>query len=152
MSIRPATLDDLPAIVAMGEIFHNESPRWRRLRFSRARAAHTFAHLITNPNGLVLLATKCDAIVGGIAASCSMHWCSEDLLVDEICLFVMPEHRGGLLAARLIFAMRAWSKSKNALWNTAGTSTGIDPEVTARLYEHAGFVRCSIGLEAYFGN
>ena len=90
MSIRPATFDDLNAIVRMGEALHNESPRWSRIRYNRVKAADTIARLIREPFGLVLVATKDDQIIGGIAAIALPHWSSDDVIAEEISFFMEP--------------------------------------------------------------
>ncbi|XLV70291.1 hypothetical protein ACKZDW_04265 (plasmid) [Ralstonia syzygii subsp. celebesensis] len=63
-----------------------------------------------------------------------------------------PQYRGGMAACRLICSLVSWGKVKGAAWLHAGTSTGMDPEMVAKLYERLGFVRCSIGLEYHYGH
>lgn len=145
--IRPATLDDVSFIVNMGEIFHKESPRWSRINYNKAKAAEMISNLISNPNGLVLVATQDKKIIGGIAAIHFQHWSSDDWIVDELSFFMLPEHRGSFSATKLICSLKAWANIKGAAWVYAGTSTGVEPERTAQLYERLGFKRCSIGLE-----
>lgn len=152
MSIRVATLDDLPRILELGELLHKESPRWSRLSFNRAKAAHFIAHLILEANGVVFVAEHNDVVVGGIAGMSSPHWSSDDVLAQEVSFFMAPEARGSMVAVRLIGALRAWGEIRGAKWLTAGTSTGLDPERTAGLYERLGFSRCMIGLEINYGN
>ncbi|WP_341867352.1 GNAT family N-acetyltransferase [Herbaspirillum rubrisubalbicans] len=131
----------------MGEALHRESPRWSRLTYSRAKAADMLARLITQPWGLVLVAEVDGEIIGGIAAIATSHWSSTDVVAEEVSFFMKPEHRGSLAAARLICCMKKWAELKGAVWLHAGTSTGVNPERTAQLYEKLGFTRCAIGLE-----
>lgn len=152
MGIRVATLDDLPRILELGELLHRESPRWSRLSFNRAKAAHFIAHLILEANGVVFLAEQDGLVVGGIAGMSSAHWSSDDVVAQEVSFFMAPEARGNMVAVRLIAALQAWGEMRGAKWLTAGTSTGLDPERTAGLYERLGFSRCMIGLEIEYGN
>jgi len=152
MGIRVATLDDLPRILELGEQLHKESPRWSRLSFNRAKAAHFLAHLILEANGVVFVAEQQGLVVGGIAGMASPHWSSDDIVAQEVSFFMAPEARGNMVAVRLIGALRAWGELRGAKWLQAGTSTGIDPERTAGLYEALGFSRCAIGLEINYGS
>lgn len=152
MRIRPATLDDLPRILDLGEMLHKESPRWSRITFSRARAESTLRLLLTDPNGVIFVAERDGVVVGGIAGVTEQHWASDDLVAHEMSLFMAPDARGGMSAIRLICSLRAWAKLRGAKWLHAGTSTGLDPERTAGLYERLGFTRCAIGLEVEYGD
>ena len=152
MGIRVATLADLPRILALGELLHMESPRWSRLSFNRAKAAHFIAHLIMEPEGVVFVAEQDGLVVGGIAGITSPHWSSDDLVAQEVSFFMAPEARGSMAGVRLVGALRAWGGMRGAKWLQAGTSTGVDPERTAGLYERLGFSRCAIGLEVTYGH
>lgn len=152
MSIRTATTDDVPRLVELGAALHAESPRWSRIPFSRARAAETLTALILSADGVVYVAERDGQIIGGIAACIQQHWACEARVAHELSFFIEPARRGGFDACRLICAMRAWAEMRGAVWLVAGTSTGVDPELTARLYERLGFERTSIGLEAHYGS
>ena len=151
MGIRVATLDDLPRILVLGEQLHRESPRWSRLSFDRAKAAHFLAHLILEPTGVVFVAERNGLVVGGIAGMATAHWSSTDVVAQEVSFFMAPGARGTMTAVRLICALQAWAEIRGAKWLQAGTSTGLDPERTAGLYEQLGFSRCAIGLEVEYG-
>lgn len=152
MSIRTATTADVPRLVELGAALHAESPRWSRIPYDPARAAETLTRLILSADGVVFVAERNGVVAGGIAAVVQEHWACDARVAHEMSFFVAPEHRGGFVACRLICAMRAWAEIKGAAWLHVGTSTGVDPEMTAQLYERLGFERCSIGLEVYLGN
>lgn len=152
MGIRVATLADLSRLLELGELLHNESPRWSRLSFSRTRAGQALRDLIDNPaSGAVFVAEHDGVIVGGIAGMVAQHWSSDDLVAQEVSFFMAPAARGNMMAARLVCALRAWAELRGAKWLQAGTSTGLEPERTAQLYERLGFTRCAIGLEVVYG-
>lgn len=152
MSIRVATLDDLPRILDLGEQLHNESPRWSRLSFNRQKAESFMRMLLTESRGVVFVAERDGVVVGGIAGIAEAHWSSDDVVAQEVSFFMAPETRGSMAATRLICALRAWGETRGAKWLQAGTSTGLDPERTAGLYERLGFARCAIGLEVTYGS
>jgi GNAT superfamily N-acetyltransferase len=144
-------MDDLDRILDLGELLHKESPRWSRLSFNRAKAAEFIAQLIIGPAGVVFLAEQDGLVVGGIAGMSAAHWSSDDVVAQEVSFFMAPEARGSMVAVRLILALQAWGEIRGAKWLQAGTSTGLDPERTAGLYERLGFSRCAIGLEIEYG-
>ncbi|AQW32713.1 N-acetyltransferase family protein [Ralstonia syzygii subsp. celebesensis] len=150
MSIRIATAEDVPRIVELGAEMHAESPRWSRIPFNPVRAAGTMGDVITSPDGVAFLYERDGVVVGGIAGTLQPHWACDASLAHETAFFVDREHRGGMAATRLICALVAWGRIKGAAWLHAGTSTGLDPEMVAQLYERLGFVRCTIGLEYHY--
>lgn len=150
MSIRTATTADVPRIIELGAALHAESPRWSRIPFNPARAAETMNGLILNPNGAAFLYEVDGIVVGGIAGLLQPHWACDADIAHEMSFVIDPEYRGGMAACRLICALVAWGKIKGAAWLHAGTSTGLDPEMVAKLYERLGFERCSIGLEFHY--
>lgn len=153
MSIRVANISDLPRIMELGEALHRESPRWSRLSFNREKAEAFLRMLITVDNGVIFVAEDGGVVVGGIAGYAEPHWASDDIVAQEVSFFMDSTARGRMAATRLICALNAWGKMRGAKWLHAGTSTGIDPERTASLYERLGFSRCAIGLEVeYHGN
>lgn len=149
MSIRPATTADVPRIIELGAMLHNESARWSRIPFNPSRAAETITNVILG-RGAVFVYLHDGEVVGGIAVASQQHWASDAFIAHEVSFFIHPEHRGGMAACRLICAMVAWAKADGCAWLHAGTSTGIDAEMVARLYERLGFQRCAIGLEFHF--
>ncbi len=152
MSIRVGTLEDLPRIMELGEKLHKESPRWARLTFNPEKAAAFMRMLIESDNGVVFVAERAGVIVGGIAGYAEPHWSSDDVIAQEISFFMDDSARGSMAATRLVCALAAWGELRGARWLHAGTSTGLDPERTAGLYERLGFSRCAIGLEVIYGN
>jgi RimJ/RimL family protein N-acetyltransferase len=150
--IRTATEQDVERIVELGEMLHRESPRWSRLSYSKERAGNMIRHLTTHEQGAVFVAERAGVVVGGIAGWVDRHWSSDDKVAQEVSFFMAPEARGSISATRLICALRAWAEAKGAVFLQAGTSTGLDPERTARLYERLGFTRCAIGLEVNYGS
>lgn len=147
MAIRPATLEDLESLLDLAEIMHAESPRYSRLKYSRQRTEDHLRLMLTDPRGAVFVAERDGKIVGAAVVWADMHWTSEDVVAEEVALFVLPEARGSMAAVRLICTMKAWKDAKRAQWLQVGTSTNVEPERTAALYEFLGFKRCGFGLE-----
>lgn len=146
--IRAATFDDVPALLALGERMHAESPRFSRLAFCRDKLARTLGGVLGNPLGLLQVLDVDGQVRGVVMAVAFEHWCSTDLVATELALFVDEDQRGSISAARLIKAYRRWAAETGAVHIAAGVSTGIRTEQTARLYEAAGFTRFGVLLEA----
>ena len=146
--IREATLEDIPALLALGQWMASESPRFSRLSFSRDRLTATLAQLIQSPQGFLWVAEEGGGMVGGMAALIHPHWFSDDLVASDLALFMSPQARGGMAAARLLRHYKAWAMAHGAVLVQAGVSTGLRTENTAQLYERMGFERCGVILEA----
>lgn len=135
--IRPATLADTMRIVEIGEALHQESV-YRSIPYSRDKVIGLMRSLIQGA-GVVFVAEKDGQIVGGIAGGVTFHWFSDELTGFEYSFFVLPEHRHGLVAMKLLLAMKAWCAAKGAKSLRIGITTGINVEGTARFYRHMGF-------------
>lgn len=142
--IRPATHDDLGALLVLAEQMHGES-RFARRRFSLDKMARLFTTLIDSEDGLVLVAERNGEIVGGFAGYVAEDWFGPDLMSGDFGLFISEQARGGSTAARLIKTYSAWARSRGAQ-PEAGISTGVHTETTTRLYEALGYERIGILL------
>lgn len=147
MKLRDATLDDVPALLALGQRMHAESPRFRQIEFDSDRLQMTLEQLLASPGGFIMVGEQ-DGIAGVMVAMATQHWCSRDVVASEMALYVEPEFRGTLLAARLIRRYVTWARDRGARLVTAGISTGVHVEETARLYEAVGMRRFGVLLEA----
>ena len=140
--IRPATIDDLPAILELGGRMHMES-RFRNLPFDLTKVAGVFSSLIEGA-GLVLVAEMHGRVVGGIAAMVVEHWFSTVKVAQDFALFIEPEHRGSMLAVRLLARYEAWAREQGATAVEMGINTGVHVEQTAKLFELRGFRQVAV--------
>jgi GNAT superfamily N-acetyltransferase len=148
--IRLATLDDVPALLTIGKALHMESPRFRRLAFNEAKAGNFLRFLIDSPDGWVVVADRAGRVAGGMAALAYAEWFTDDKIVADVSLFVLPQDRGAFLGISLITAFREWSRGLGVPYAVAGMSTGIKPEETTRLYECKGATRVGPIVEFTF--
>ena len=137
-TIRMATLEDLDVLMDIGESMHKESPRFSRMSYSPAKVLQMFIDLINADCGLIVVAEQDDKIIGGIAAIVSQHWFSQDLMASDIALFIVPEHRGGITAVRLVKHYVAWAKEQGAVITQMGISTGVHADETAAMFKAIG--------------
>lgn len=149
MGIRQATLDDLPALINLGELMHAESPRFSSITFSTVRLGHTLAALVQSPMGFVWVTeTEAGEVVGAMVATAFQHWASDDLMTTDLALFLAPEHRGGTAAARLARKYHQWARDLGAKLIQQGVTTGVHTDQTVQLLERLGMKRCGVILEA----
>lgn len=136
--IRDATHDDVLILLELGRRLHAESPRFSRLAFNDEKAGNFLRFLIESPDGWLVVAEKEGRVVGGMAALAYSEWFTHDKIVADVSLFMLPEHRGSFLSARLIRAFDVWSAGTGAKYAVAGMSTGIKTEETTQLYLSLG--------------
>lgn len=140
VDVRPAAAADIPALVEMGRAMHAESPRFARFGFNPDKVAALAAGVI--PGGGALVAERDGIIVGMMAGFVVAQWFSDDLIASDFVLYLQPdERRKGRAAFMLVRAFEEWAKSQGAIDIAPGTTTGIDPEGTARFYEKMGYGR-----------
>lgn len=150
MKIRTANLSDIAVLVDMGRQMHAESPRYSRLSYCAEKVETTLITMINSPDAIVLVAEVNEKIQGAALALIDQEWFSHDKVASELVLFVTPDNRGALIAAKLIACMDGWAERKGVPYLQAGASTGVQPERTAGLYEHMGFQRYGIGFERIY--
>lgn len=135
--IRPATVDDIETIVEIGKVMHGESS-YSDLPFDCEKVHFLMAGLI-NGHGVVFVAEKGGNIIGGFAGGISEFWFCNSLHAFDYGLFILPEHRGGSAAIRLLSAFEHWAKAMGAVWCDIGITTGVHTEKTAGMYEKLGY-------------
>lgn len=112
--IRPALLDDVPALVALGQRFLAESHYAGVLTENPAQMAETAARLIREDEGTVLVADGRERLAGTIGLYRFQHHFSGSVTVGEVFLFVEPEARG-MVGVRLLRAAQRWAQAQGAL-------------------------------------
>jgi GNAT superfamily N-acetyltransferase len=144
--IRKATYDDIDVLLDFFKAMHQESPRFSRMQFSDKKMLQILIGLIDSDNGLLLVTEHDGDMVGMFCGMVSEHFFSEELVANDIALYLVPSARGHGLARPLINEYVEWA-SKRTKFINIGISTGIHLDRTAQLYESLGFQKCSIGFE-----
>jgi GNAT superfamily N-acetyltransferase len=144
LSIRPIEATDVDVLVELGRLMHVESPRYREFPFSEAKVRATIKHLFERGGGFV--ADLDGTIVGMIGALRCEHWFSEAAFTVDVALYVLPEHRGSLIAVRLVRVYEAWAATQNVVEVILGVSTGVMPLETVNLYERMGYEMVAYSL------
>jgi GNAT superfamily N-acetyltransferase len=143
--IRPATLIDIPRMVELGQIMHAES-RHRDLSFDAPKFARVIESLIDYPDGLAIVAVKGGQVIGGFLGIAEAHFFSEEKFSFDLATFIDPAQRGGFVAAALLKAYVKWAQARGIAEINAGVASGINHEVSVRLYERIGFEHTGVTL------
>jgi len=139
VTIRDATPQDIDAMVALGAVMHAESPRFRGHEYAPEKVRKLLESLIGSPRGFAMVADHGGVIEGGMVGAATEHWGCNALVAFDVGLFVLPDRRGGVAAARLAKEFREWCRRLNVAQATAGITTMVHPEMTAALYRAIGF-------------
>lgn len=138
MIIRPATHEDVPAIVAMAERFYPASNYGRIAPLHKNSAAGLA--LVTMAAGVMLVAEDASGALQGMAC---LHiepflFNVDTVIAQEIVWWIEPEARGGMLAVRLLkAAVNACAERGATVIRMAALPSS--PQAAGQLYERMGF-------------
>lgn len=134
---RPITPEDVETLVEMGERIMQES-EYRGLTYSSDKIRQ-IAQLCMDGRMYGIVAVSHDRIVGVLVAMITEAWFSSGLVSSDLIVYVTPDSRGGFAFILMVHAYIAWAAKAGAQIIFLRTSTGVEPEKTARLYEKTGF-------------
>lgn len=127
MSIRLATPDDVPAILAMAEHFVRESAYG--MAFDTKQSADYLAMLLAHPKAVVLVA---DDVSAGMIATIAHDWCKQPVCYVEK-LFLMPAARGTGIARSLVAAAVEFGR-QHGCSHVFSTATAGMGDTVGKLY------------------
>lgn len=137
--IRNATDRDFAELIRLGMAMHEES-RYARFDFDAGKLERLF--VIALDRGFLKVYEGADGMLaGGMLAMSSEMWFGRDLQTFDLALFIEPGKRGGVAAVRLTRAYVEWAQTIGAKEIGIGTTTGVNPEMSGRLFESLGFER-----------
>jgi len=149
MKIRTATEDDRLALFKLAVAMHQETD-FRAFVLDPQNTLDNLGYWITQPMALALLAEHDTAgPVGFFLGKVVAPWYSAELAAVEDCFYVLPEHRGGMAAFRLVREFFAWGREQGALHVRAGVSSGSG-RAGERLYEHFGLMNMGGNFVAHW--
>ena len=134
--IRLATVEDVPALVAMGQRFLAETPYGGHLAASPDHLAELARALLETDRGVIFVADVHGAVVGFLALHAFPHPMSGALTANELVWWVNPEARG--VGVALLRRGEAWAKAIGATClQMVAPAQATDVQA---FYERAGFV------------
>lgn len=87
----------------------------------------------------VFYAEREGKMIGFIAGTLTEYFFSTRKKACDLGFYVLPEHRGGKAAIRLIMVFEGWAKNMGAQDIYIGQTTAVDIERTLRFYAHLGY-------------
>lgn len=136
MTLRRATPDDIPEVVRMAHAMVADSS-YAPLGVDPARMESFLGPLISH--GFVIVVEKQGAVVGAMLGDVIVPWYGLNRMGMEYVVYLEPEHRHGLTAARMVGAWVDWCRRQGAVQCRAGVTTGNAS--LERLYAAMGFER-----------
>ena len=110
-TIRNATVEDLDAIVRMGQRFLTSSTYARLLEENPAQMRRFAEQLLKRPDGHILIAERDGEAVGMVAFYVFPHFYSGEMMAGELIWWVEPEHRAGRVGLKLLRIMEELAKT-----------------------------------------
>lgn len=135
--IRPMVEDDIDEVVELAAVMYRESVNYRRLEFSPERVREMVVMVMQN--GFAVVAVKDGRIIGLMAGSLVQPAFSRDLMACDFLLYILPQHRGGTAAIRLVDAYVQWARQGGVKMITVGVTAGIDNDAAIAFYRAMGF-------------
>lgn len=145
-TIRAATIDDLDALVAMGERFFAASPYAGVLPLDVRSMRQVFIAIIegeTPSPSIALVVDRGGELVGMLVGMVAPVWFDPTLRVGaELGWWIDPQERGGPAAVRLLRAFEAWALEAgvDGVVMSELTPLGEVPHASpAALFERCGY-------------
>lgn len=136
--IRPATPEDIPAIVAMGEKFHAEAGWADIAEYRPDDCARSIAAMIEG-SGIVLVAEREGQVVGmagGVVGP--LYFNAGHVTGQELFLYMTPGLRDGT-GARLLAGLEDEARRRGCQSWIMIALDRVSPEATGRLYQRRGY-------------
>lgn len=140
MIVRDAKLDDINGLVLLGEQMFKES-QFAQYDFDSDKVKEALYNLITDSNGIVLIAENDKELLAGFAAKFSDHWFGKCKISFDIAFFISPQVRGSIISKRIVKTYIARAKAKGVEEILLGNSTGNNLKSSERFFMLMGFDR-----------
>lgn len=142
MQIRPANHDDLPVILALGMLMHQDST-FRAVPFDPVVAETTVRELLASEEGYVRVASDHDldmpaAFMLGFVFPA---WFGRGTMAGDLAIYVPPPLRKRGLAGALLQDFTRWAKARGAIHVSISNTAGADDGQFQALGASAGYAR-----------
>lgn len=142
MTVRFATLEDIPALIEAGRQYRART-RFRDYDYDPQKLAAVLRSMIESRNGshCVVVAEGAQAKVIGVLIGCvESHIFSHRPVAQLVHYDVLAEHRMSGAAVRLLHAFRKWAVNRGAVELSVGVNSGVDIARTHKFLRRMGFV------------
>lgn len=151
IKIRQARQDDLATLLIHAKNMFEES-QYSQYSFNKHKVVRLFDGLISNPDGIVLVAEHPeDGIIGGFIGGIAPHWFGDLKTTFDFGVYVSPKHRGGRAGPMLVKAYIDEATRKGAAECSIGNTTMVNIDAVARMYEKLGFTKVGYNFKMKLG-
>lgn len=135
VTVRPASQEDVPVLVALGQAFTQMVPE---LPADPERMQAALGALVPDETALVLVAERDEEVVGALlAALVPVWWHPGATLAQELAWYVVPAARASGAGLQLVCALETWARERGAC-AVLMTALACNPGVT-QLYQRLGY-------------
>lgn len=141
MTIRFATLADLPSLVEGGSRMHALT-RFRHQPYNAQKVAQAFSDLITRGQGkyAFLVAAHADGrIVGALIGVMEQQIFTNAYTASVMHFDVLPDARMGGYGVRLLKAFEQWAKNRHAVEIYFGVNSDVEADAVGRFARKMGY-------------
>lgn len=138
MSLRYGTLEDIPALMALGEAFFCELG-YPDDDLDRDGIPQVLHDLIISPAGFVLVSEMDSRITGALLGLAHTPVFGRRLQASELGWWVAPDHRGSRDAVRMLAEFEAWARQRQCARVVLSRLMNMRPHAVGRLYERLGY-------------
>ncbi|WP_458233095.1 N-acetyltransferase family protein [Roseateles sp. P5_E8] len=141
MTIRFATLNDVPALVEGGRRMHALT-RFRSFDYDEQKVASAFTDLLTKGQQkyvFLVAQNSASAVVGALIGVLEQHIFSDQLTASVMHYDVLPEARSGGHGVRLLKAFEQWAANRKVAEIGLGINSGVDLARLSRFAVRMGY-------------
>lgn len=145
MTIRFATIEDIPALVEVGKKIH-QLTRFKIYPYEESLVKQQLRYMINqgqNSKGsycLLVAISSNGEIVGGLLGGINRLFFSSQIVANVIQYGALPGKGMGAAGLKLLTAFRTWAINRNAMTLYAGSNSGINIEKMDRFLKKLGFI------------
>tara|TARA_R110000851_G_scaffold288407_2_gene442474 strand:- start:897 stop:1352 length:456 start_codon:yes stop_codon:yes gene_type:complete len=137
--IRDMVASDIPVMITLGAEMHKES-RFANLDFDTSRLWSLGEVILASPDVYkAAVYEQNNEIIGFCVGYVAPHFFGNDLTSGDVAIYVLPEHRKGMVGVKLIKTYDEWCVRKGVKEPLLGVSAGITPERIGKLYKRLGY-------------
>jgi len=138
--IRLCTKEDVPAMLDMAVLMHQESPVYKDLPLDLVKLENLGNVAMDSPHlATIIVSTTDGQLTGMLGAISTTEYFGPAITTCDLFLYVLPERRGSTAALRLLKKYDQWAVDLGATRINLGITTGLFLAETGRLYEAAGY-------------
>lgn len=146
MSLKLASLDDLPDYLRMCREFYEESAFYPSIEYSEEKVHAFLLHALAtlHTQAVVLLYEENAKVVGMIVGFASETPFSDDKIASELAWWVDEEYRGTRGSLELVFAYEEWAKRVGCKHATMALLPSLTNPKIEGYYERLGYKKTEI--------